>query len=265
MPTLIVASQSVLYDQTLAEAAKAKGWRVVVSDSDSFPVRCDEPVLYVSTDLAMAATHKLDIGLIEPPLDLLTQVPDRFLRRTVEFAHFTDLGRLSRPAFIKPADPLDKWFDAGIYSSVRMIRTRDIDRPAAPVLLSEPVEWSAEYRCFVLNGQLVEWSPYLSFGRPVWKVHARNRGQPSRVPDPVGIIVTGLLGGMGRSLPPTFVVDVGLIEDRGWAVVEFNPVWCAGLLGANPRKVLPLLRRATRPLAAMDDGDRQWFVRRLGS
>ena len=201
-------------------------------------------------------------GLIEPPLDLLAQVPDRFLRRTVEFARFADLDRLSRAAFVKPADPLDKWFDAGVYSTARMIRTRGIDRPAAPVLLSEPVEWSAEYRCFVLNGQLAEWSPYLSFGRPAWKPDARSRIQPGHVPGPVGTIVAGLCEAMARSLPPVFVVDVGLIEDRGWSVVEFNPVWCAGLLGADPRKVLPLLRQATRPLAAIDDGDRRWLIRR---
>jgi hypothetical protein len=42
------------------------------------------------------------------------------------------------------------------------------------------------------------------------------------------------------------VLDVGRIEDRGWAVVEFNPVWSAGLLNADSRAVLPALLAATR-------------------
>jgi len=33
------------------------------------------------------------------------------------------------------------------------------------------------------------------------------------------------------------VVDVGLVEGHGWAVVESNPVWCSGLLEADPAAV----------------------------
>jgi hypothetical protein len=36
----------------------------------------------------------------------------------------------------------------------------------------------------------------------------------------------------------------GLVEGRGWAVVEFNPAWCSGLLGADPAGVLGVLERA---------------------
>jgi hypothetical protein len=55
--------------------------------------------------------------------------------------------------------------------------------------------------------------------------------------------------------PPAFVMDVGVIEDRGWAVVEFNPPWCSEVLGADPQKVLAVLERACqdeRQLAAAD-------------
>jgi hypothetical protein len=58
-------------------------------------------------------------------------------------------------------------------------------------------------------------------------------------------------------------MDVGLIEDRGWAVVEFNPAWCSGLLGADPRRVLAVLRRACPNESVVTETDRRWVVERI--
>ena len=94
-----------------------------------------------------AARHRL--ALLEPPLDLLARLPASLRLRDVEFARFRDLSRLKRPTFVKPADPLGRCFDAGVYSAARDIRApRRID-PDLPVLVAEPVEWLAEFRCFV--------------------------------------------------------------------------------------------------------------------
>jgi hypothetical protein len=49
------------------------------------------------------------------------------------------------------------------------------------------------------------------------------------------------------------VVDVGFIDGRGWAVVEFNAAWGAGLNGCDPDKVLPAIVVASEPI---------WFSRR---
>ncbi len=66
---------------------------------------------------------------------------------------------------------------------------------------------------------------------------------------------------MEGELPPAFVVDVGQIDDRGWAVVEFNPVWSAGLLNADVRAVLPALQRATRPRMRLTPDESRWDLR----
>jgi hypothetical protein len=71
-------------------------------------------------------------------------------------------------------------------------------------------------------------------------------------------VVEGLCEAMEGELPPAFVVDVGRIDDRGWAVVEFNPVWSAGLLAADARAVLPALRRTTRKRSQLTQDDRRW-------
>ena len=260
MPTLILASRSVVYDRALADAAAASGWNIVICDRDTLPSECNDAVVYVTIDLALAAAKQLQLTLLEPPFDLLARIPVRFRRRQVEFSNFGELVRLRQRTFVKPADPLDKWFDAGTYSDIRDINTRGRVRPETPVLLSELVEWSAEYRCFVLDGKVIAESPYLSFGRPSWKPFDPRRASGG-VPKPGLAVVEGLCTAMRGQLPPAFVVDVGLIEDRGWAVVEFNPIWCSGLLAADPQAILPVLKRATRPKGKLTQSDRKWVVR----
>ncbi len=271
MPTLIVASRSftcaaggtppavAIFDQRLIAAAEAAGWSVLGCDVDAIPSDVPDPAVYVTTDIAVAAADALDVALLEPPLDLLARVPDRFLRRQVEAATFGDLDRLAGRTFVKPADPLDKWFDAGLYSDLRDIYTRGRSRPDAPVLLSEPVEWSLEYRYFVLEGKAVAGSPYIAYGRPAWRWRA---GQSPDMPTAGLPVVEGVCAAMGGELPPAFVIDVGRIDDRGWAVVEFNPVWSAGLLASDARAVLPALLRATRKRNELSAEDRRWDLRR---
>lgn len=269
MPTLVVAAQrsrelvggprplAVVYEQRVADAARRAGWSVLGADRDEIPADLPNPVVYV-TERAVTAAAALNVALLEPPFDLLARVPERFLYRRVEAATFGDLTRLRARAFVKPADPLDKWFDAGLYSDVRDIRTCGHERPGAPVLVSEPVEWSVEFRYFVLEGKAVTGSPYLAHDRPVW----RQSDKPAPVPAAGRTVVEKLCAAMRDELPPAFVVDVGRIDDHGWAVVEFNPVWSAGLLNADPSAVLLVLQRATRPRAELSAGDSRWDLRR---
>jgi hypothetical protein len=277
MPTLIVASRTVTYDRALIDAARFTGWSVLSCDTDPVPTKVDEPVVYVTTDMVFPVIQSLNLALLEPPFDLLTRVPDRFVRRAVELATFADLERLQAPTFVKPADPLDNWFDAGVYSDIRDIRTRGRISPESPVLISEPVSWSVEYRYFVLLNErdrnvrsispmqrgasdVIAGSPYLAFGRPAWKPF--DSKQPTAIPAAGQAVVEALCMAMRPDLPPAFVVDVGMIEDVGWAIVEFNPVWSAGLLGADPRAVLRALRRTTRKRHELAAHDVRWVVNR---
>jgi hypothetical protein len=54
------------------------------------------------------------------------------------------------------------------------------------------------------------------------------------------------------SLPRTVVVDVGFVGGRGWALIEFNAVWGAGLNGCDPDKVLPTIVAASGPESIPD-------------
>jgi hypothetical protein len=145
------------------------------------------------------------------------------------------------------------------------------------VLLSEPVPWSVEYRYFVqLNegdrrvrsvspqprseGEVFAGSPYLAFGRPAWKPY--DPKQVATIPAAGQALVEALCTTMRADLPPAFVVDVGMIEEVGWAIVEFNPIWSAGFLGADPRSLLRALRRTTRKRPELTPNDARWVVER---
>jgi hypothetical protein len=261
MPTLVLSTQSIPADRALATAARALGWDVHALDVAPLADLRPPVVVYVDTDAALHAARTLNLALLEPPLDLLARLPNTYRLRNVEAARFRDLARLTARAFIKPADPLGKVFDAGVYASAQDIRQlRPID-PEMPVLVAEPVEWVTEYRCFVREKKLTAFSPYIHFGRPSWKPWGHG-GELAQLPGGVADVCQRLFADKAVTLPPAFVVDVGLIDERGWAVVEFNPVWSAGLLGADPAAVLPVLARACRHADELDATEERWLVAR---
>jgi hypothetical protein len=61
----------------------------------------------------------------------------------------------------------------------------------------------------------------------------------------VHAIIERLLGDARVDLPVATVVDVGLIEGLGWAAVEQNAAWGAGIYGCDPDAVLDVLHAAS--------------------
>lgn len=259
--TLLLSTRTLPGGPALGDAASNAGWSVRAWDQNPSVSAGGHVVYYGGSDVATQVATRFHLALLEPPLDLLARLPASLLLRQVVFARFRDLVRLNRPAFIKPADPVNKCFDAGIYSNAQDIRApRQID-PDTPVLIAEPIEWLAEFRCFILEGRVVATSPYLSFGKPIWRPWGQGGEQATPSGDALAVCKR-LLATSSPRLPPAFVVDVGLIDGRGWGVVEFNPAWCSGLLGADPNAVLGMLERACRRADDLDPPDAAWIIDR---
>jgi hypothetical protein len=72
------------------------------------------------------------------------------------------------------------------------------------------------------------------------------------------VLVTQLLADSRVGLPPACVVDVGRIAGRGWAVIEANSVWGAGIYGCDPVAVLEALSLAVMPRAELTPEDAAW-------
>lgn len=248
MGTLYLTTRALPGTDALAPAARSRQWRVheLKQWGTTAVHHPAEPVAFYGSSTRESLKHarKLNLRLVSPPLDLLARLPYRFTLRRVRFTTWSDLIDWNEPLFAKPADPVDKCFDAGIYprrADIRLVRPVPAD---TPVLLSEPVEWLAEYRCFIADGRVIATSPYLSFGHAL----SHHPGTGSQVPAPVLDVCAALA--TNCDLPRALVIDLGLIEDRGWAVVEFNPAWCSGILSADPDRVLDVLSRACELMSA---------------
>ncbi len=196
-----------------------------------------EPVLYGEALFGPTLAEQLGIQLSNPPEDWLVRLPVEYKHREISLTTLGLARVKDEAAFVKP--PNDKSFPAGVYLGTELPVEYEDDMP---VLVSDIVTWEKEFRCFVLNRQLRTYSLYSRFGefqRDTDFVSTPEEDQQ------VEAFVAGLLADERIDLPKASVVDVGLISGRGWACVEQNAAWGAGIYGCNPIAVLEVIRHAS--------------------
>ncbi|MEM7712182.1 MAG: ATP-grasp domain-containing protein [Cyanobacteria bacterium P01_A01_bin.68] len=239
MPTLILTPRYSKDSQILWRTAIALGWEVErllnwrLSDKLK---SASEPVLYLEALMAEPIAQQLGIRLINPSDDWLTTLPKEYPKRWNYLTTLGELRPLTITAFIKP--PNDKSFPARVYSATDL-PTDYSDN--TPVLVSEIVEWDKEFRCFILNRCLKTFSVYLRDG----KLQSENNFTHTEEEE-LGLrnFIQTILSDNRVEIPSATVIDVGVIKGKGWAVVEQNAAWGAGLYGCNPTQVLEVIRRA---------------------
>lgn len=112
------------------------------------------------------------------------------------------------------------------------------------------LEFTEEHRTFVRHGQVVTSSPYLRHlpdGPTLW--HEGMRSAFDAEARTFAQSALDALIGTGP-LPPAFVLDVGLLTDGRWVVIETNPVWSSGQYGADLAEVIRCLIAANNPTQA---------------
>jgi len=183
--------------------------------------------IYANDTFALVLAQKLNLSLVSPEDDLLVKLPWSLVKREITIRQLGESSAWSYPSFIKPVVP--KQFRASAYDSATAlaVETSGLDQHTL-VYLSEVVVFTSEVRGFILAGTVQDASLYegessLAEARSFLEVAARH-----------------------ESLPPTCVVDVGYIKGRGWAVIEANAAWGAGLNGCTASKVLGCIANATR-------------------
>ncbi|MDY6899651.1 MAG: ATP-grasp domain-containing protein [Cyanobacteriota bacterium] len=239
MPTLILTPRYSEDSQILWRTATGLGWEVerLINWRLSDKLKsASEPVLYLEALMAEPIAQQLGVRLLNPSDDWLTSLPEEYRKRWI---YLTTLGKVrltSITAFMKP--PNDKSFPARVYS-VEDLPTDYPDHTA--VLVSEIVEWDKEFRCFILNRCLKTFSVYLREG----KLQSENNFTHTKEEEfEVRNFIQTILSDNRIEIPSATVIDVGVIKGRGWAVVEQNAAWGAGLYGCNPTQVLEVIRHA---------------------
>jgi hypothetical protein len=260
MTTLILPPRYTDDSIALWRAATAMGWTVMRLQgwrvTPDPPI--DEPVPYGEPLFVATVAEQLGLAALEPPFDLLARMPERFRRRHVQFRRGADIASYRFPAFLKPAD--DKCFPAAVYQSATELGRFAIP-DAAPILRSEVVSWDVEFRCFIAGRRCLTLSPYARNGALAL---ANDGSWPSSDAELSGAsdFLQGLLSCAEVELPPAVAIDLGMIAGRGWAVVEANPCWGAGIYGCDPQQVPMALRFGVMPAAALRQEDKRWIAER---
>ncbi|MBT2445621.1 ATP-grasp domain-containing protein [Streptomyces sp. ISL-43] len=194
----------------------------------------------------------LGIGLLEPPDDWLAGLPWWATGRGIRL---TGLGEarasLRGPAFVKP--PREKSFPAAVYADGSALPELPAD---TPVLVSEVVDFAAEYRLFLLDGGIAAASRYAVHGR----LDSAPLDADPRAPE-VRAFAARLAAEAGGGLPSAVTVDIGFIAGGAGsgggrpAVVEANMAWFSNCYAADPSGVLDTVLRAAGPRERVPGAD----------
>lgn len=258
-PTLLLTPRLVEDTFRLQAAALKLGWHVERLENWRAPQRLatHDLVLYGEPLFAEVVAQTLGYMLLQTPYDWLASLPIQYLQREVRFTNLGEARRVTHSAFVKPVE--GKSFVARVYASGKELPTHDFLPDTTPILSAEPVHWEIEFRCFVLDRQVVTLSSYLRAGELTEDANGHWIATPSELTAALTFSQT-VLNETSIHMPAAFVLDVGLVKDRGWAVIESNAAWGAGLYGCDPTQVLRVLRRACVAKKRLKPVDEPWII-----
>ena len=256
--TLVFSPRDNDTAHVLASAAQRRGmltehltgWRVPEGFLIGGPAH-----LYAGPLFGDAVAADLGIALLEPPDDWLTRLPYEAVRRQIRMLTMAEAWTLRTPAFLKP--PNDKSFPARVYLEGTQLPGPDAVDSDAPVLASDPVNFTSEFRLYVLDGEIVTGAQYAIDGDLDIEPLAGHESE-QRV---LGF-ARDVLREAVDTLPSAVVVDVGLIDEGSGktapAVIEANAAWVSGHYAADPERVLDVVLRAAGPEAEASERDRRF-------
>jgi hypothetical protein len=242
MPTLLLTSRQTDDTQKLWRACITEKWKVERVHNWRVPeINPTEAAVYGEPLFAHHVAQTLGLTLMEPPVDCLPRLAPEWRRREVRLMTLAEARQVRERAFIKPAE--EKCFAPRVYSSGTELPVPGPLPEDLAVLVQEVVEWPLEFRCFVQGGHVVTASPYWRDGQLAQTEDESWTASEAEMQAAVSFCET-VLRDPRVSLPAAVVVDVGLVRDRGWAVIECNAAWGSGIYGCDPVEVLRVLRRA---------------------
>ena len=238
------------------EVIRLANWRLPgPPPPDARPV-----AVYAEPLFAEAVADQTGRILLEPPPGWLPSLPREFLLRAVGLDTLDGLRAHAAPRFVKPAE--GKVFEPRVYPGGSELPPPDQVDGSLPVLWSDPVHFELEVRCFVQGGEILALSPYWRNGALAqdsggdWPFESTEEQEATD-------FIHAVLKQLANNIPPAFVLDVGRIQDRGWAVIEGNPCWGAGLYGCPAGAALDTGLSTLVPRGAMTPDLWKWTSPRV--
>lgn len=201
----------------------------------------------------------------------LARLPERFLRRGI-WAGTLDRLPVSTggQVFCKLSEHKHSAIPATLYSGTaafaahvrRALSSDGGDEPdpaGISVVLSAPLAYRREFRCFIAYGKVTASSYYLSTvpgvrGSDVqitWDAYAADR-----VPDSseAAAFAQTVVDAMGDDQPPGYTLDVGVDHDGNFSVIEANAAWSSNIYHARAAGVIESVLASQDP----DPAYAQW-------
>ncbi|WP_079109955.1 ATP-grasp domain-containing protein [Streptomyces roseifaciens] len=248
MRTMLFPPRLTASAESVREAAHRRGLRTTQFTSLTLPDgRRGAEHLHAGPRFADVVAPAYGIAPLEAPRDWLAGLPWELTRRDVRIMPIAEAYALRRPVFVK--SPNDKEIQAMVYADGSRLPGPDAVDRDTPVLVSDTVKFTAEYRLHCLDGKVHTGSRYAEGGRMAL----------GPLSDAARAFGDDVLAEAGTALPSAIVVDVGMV-DGYWAVVEANAAWASGLYTASPDRALDVILRAAGPLGDVAPRDRQ-FIR----
>jgi hypothetical protein len=242
MPTLLLTPRSTDDAQELWRSCARLGWNVHRVHGWKVPtVDPADVAVYAEPLLATHIARTLNLELLEPAVDWLPSIPERWRNRSVLLSTMKEARSVLEPRFIKSA--AGKEFDARVYSSGKDLPRGEMIDDSLPVLVQEIVQFDVEYRCFVSDRVVRTASSYWRHGKDprdekgLWSANEISDAKQ---------FCAAFLADSAVQAPDACVIDVGFIPGKGWAIIECNAAWSSGVYGCDGAGVLPVLRRACR-------------------
>lgn len=242
---------------TLPESHPLGGVKVNVEHHLGFdlpPLSPGDAIWAPMETMARVAAQDPRLRLADPGPEFLTDLPWRLTGRTVELLDTEDMDALvpgdirddgdvvfAKPANCKIEDFPACWDD---YDG-HILRAIAARCPAEQKFLvtDTVLDLVAEVRLFVLDEQVVTFSPYLLHA-PDGTQRTWDETMPwthTAAAVEFGASVLDWLREVDRPMPRSYTLDVGVLADGTWVVIETNPVWSSAFYGANTSAVITCL------------------------
>ena len=196
------------------------GEEVVMYDEASFEALSFQLDDIVVGGIGFAQRAMVQLGLSVPALDPIPKQLEAFAGREVWQSSMKELRakvNAGEVIFAKPRPNRPKAFVGRLYSEFRdLIATAHISDDE-PIDCSEPVEFLAEFRCFVLRGDPIGLRHY--------------NGDPLILPDPA--IVKDAVKAYADG-PMGYALDFGVTSEGKTIIVEVNDGYAIGAYGLPP-------------------------------
>lgn len=276
--TLYLSPRYTDDSQALWKAALKLGWdvqRLQWNEMDLLAPGAIAPVVYGENIFTAMSSERLKVKLFEPPSTFLLDLQRKYdmtchlnrkypeekkeekdflLRRVYNYQRFNppedgvrvyipDISAvkplfnpedpprsfLHSPKFVKPVEKGQ--FVPGIFNDpITYIEQLPNN---TEVIVSEPVEWNIEFRTFISGRKVKTISPYSRKGELVEQASALEWEQAEAFANQVANL-----------FEEPFVIDVGYIPQRGWAVVEANAAWGSGIYGCDAIEALKVIKES---------------------